>query len=1161
MKYPTKEYIEDSMKKYFSYIKQKVYEAYNIAKEARKKGLDPSYEVEIIPAADVASRIEGLLGPPGIAKRINTLLKSMSREEVAYKVAVEIVSGSLGHFSTEEAIDKALRVALAILTEGITAGPLEGIAQVKIKENFDGTRYLAVYYSGPIRAAGGTEAAQTVVVADCIRRVLGLEKYKPTPDEVNRYIEEIELYERRVTHLQYSSSKEEIEFAVRHIPVEITGEPTDPVEVSGYRNLPRVETNRLRGGAILVLNDGIIGRAHKLQKIVKELKITGWDWLDELLKLRKEGNNNKKEDKNMTNISPDYKYLSDVIAGRPVFSYPMRVGGFRLRYGRSRNTGLAAVGLNPVTMYVLDGFLAPGTHIRTERPGKGAIAMPVTTIEGPTVLLNDGSVVKINKLSELKEFLKKDLKVKKILYLGDILVGFGEFLENNHILLPSPYVEEWWVSDLERNFEKVPISKVPEIILEKIKCLLENPFYDDISFEEAFTISKLYQVPLHPKFLYYWNILQPDDIILLYDFLFLNRESLEKNNEIPFNSNIKTILEQAGVPHKLNNEKKKIIFDDEISKMLFTIFSLSLDKKQLDRNDIQSRSSIDILNKISPVRICSKGEFFIGARMGRPEKAKPRKMAPPVHGLFPVGSAGGKSRNIAETIKKEKIIIETYTRKCPVCGILIPFFKCPICGVDSIPIKYCSDCKIVANQDKCPKCGKSLKEYSKIEFNIKRIYEALERRGISINKSKMYVKGVKGLSNAKKIPEILDKAILRAKYNIFVFKDGTVRFDATDAPLTHFRPKEIGVSIEILKKLGYTHDIYGNPLTSEDQVLELKVQDIVISEYAGDYLLQVSKFIDELLEKVYGLSPYYNCQKKEDLIGHLIIGLAPHTSAGIIGRIIGFTKSQVTFAHPFWHAAKRRNCDGDEDSIILLLDGFLNFSRSFLPKKRGGTMDAPLVLTIFLDPFEVDDESWNLDVMKRYPYEFYQLTHKFVSPKEALKYIEIAEKRLGTPFQYGGFLFTHDTDQIDIGPDKTTYKRLKTMTEKVNAQLNLARKINAVDVCDVARKVVTSHFLPDIIGSLRSFLTQSFRCLNCNTKYRRVPLAGTCLKCGGKIALTVPKGSVTKYLSLAKKIAENYNLDTYLKERLLMIEKNIEALFKEPSEEETKALSLEDFFS
>ena len=43
-------------------------------------------------------------------------------------------------------------------------------------------------------------------------------------------------------------------------------------------------------------------------------------------------------------------------------------------------------------------------------------------------------------------------------------------------------------------------------------------------------------------------------------------------------------------------------------------------------------------------------------------------------------------------------------------------------------------------------------------------------------------------------------------------------------------------------------------------------------------------------------------------------------------------------------------CDGDEDCIMLLLDGLINFSRSFLPETRGGTMDAPLVLTSRIDP-------------------------------------------------------------------------------------------------------------------------------------------------------------------------------------------------------------------
>ena len=77
----------------------------------------------------------------------------------------------------------------------------------------------------------------------------------------------------------------------------------------------------------------------------------------------------------------------------------------------------------------------------------------------------------------------------------------------------------------------------------------------------------------------------------------------------------------------------------------------------------------------------------------------------------------------------------------------------------------------------------------------------------------------------------------------------------------------------------------------------------------------------------------------------LVIGLAPHTSVGIVGRIIGYTETHVCFGTPNWHSAKRRDADGDADSIMLLMDSLLNFSRQFLSDRIGGLMDAPLTCT------------------------------------------------------------------------------------------------------------------------------------------------------------------------------------------------------------------------
>src|SRR2546428_11794066 len=81
--------------------------------------------------------------------------------------------------SKEKAVDRAVRVGLAILTEGILVAPLEGLAGVKIKRNRDGTSYVDLSYAGPIRSAGGTGQALSVLIADIVRRGLGPGRYIP----------------------------------------------------------------------------------------------------------------------------------------------------------------------------------------------------------------------------------------------------------------------------------------------------------------------------------------------------------------------------------------------------------------------------------------------------------------------------------------------------------------------------------------------------------------------------------------------------------------------------------------------------------------------------------------------------------------------------------------------------------------------------------------------------------------------------------------------------------------------------------------------------------------------------------------------------------------------------------------------------------------------
>ncbi|MHA1636727.1 MAG: DNA polymerase II large subunit [Candidatus Thorarchaeota archaeon] len=1154
---------------YFKTLTEELERIYVVAEVARSKGYDPSEKVEIPPAHDVAARVEATLdGPVGVAKRIRELQEDLSREDVAFAIAKEIALGELGGITDrEKAADKAVRVALAILTESITAAPLEGISKVRIRGS-GSEQYLALYLAGPIRAAGGTEAAVTVLVADYVRQVLELPALVSTEEEVERALEEVELYARSV-HLQYSVTPELVRFAASNLPIMLTGDPTESFEVSAGRDLGRIETNRVRGGSVLVLNDGVVGRAAKLAKIVHRVNIPGWEWLDEIAEKTSKAKSSETEDTADKKLEPKSDYLADVIGGRPVFSHPSRIGGFRLRYGRSRNTGLAGVGVHPATMLLVNGFLAPGTHIRTERPGKGSIVAPVDTIEGPIVRLKDGTVRQIHTYSDAKSV---EDDVEHILYLGDILVGLGEFLENNHPLVPSGYCEEWWSHDLEQACSQISKKEMTKLLdgsdisPEELNAYIETPLTKIPSPTQSIILAQRFKIPLHPRYLYRWLASSTKDVISLRNWI-LEKHKIEKTSEgrfiiLPKSIKKQAILEKIGIPHKPHKSKTICLLDDAS-----TIFA-QLGKKDIKANQ---KNALEMLNSVAAVELRDKAGFNIGARMGRPEKAEERKMRPPVQVLFPVGRKLGSERRVERVASSVQYIatldlfdnepedtfdepimsgleLDLVTRSCPKCANETFESRCPKCGTHTEVKFWCAqeDCGLNVDEvtGMCPR-GHDInlvRATKKVPVDIQKL---LDRIKDEINEPQTYdLRGVLGLTSELKIPEYLGKGILRAKHDVYCYRDGTARFDATDAPLTHFTPNEVGVPFWRIRELGYLTDYQGEELTSDDQILELKVQDIIVPERCADFLVRVGQFVDDCLEQIYGIDRYYHFKAASDVLGQLVIGLAPHTSAGIVGRVVGFTTASVCYAHPYWHAAKRRNCDGDEDALILILDALINFSRAYLPKGRGGFMDAPLVLSVILNPLEVDDESHNVEVCARYPAQFYQMVSEAQHPKIVEHLVDILHSRLNTEAQYEGFGFTHGTTSIDAGPKNSMYKILDSMVEKLEAQLKLAQTIEAVDAQDVAERVISHHFLRDIRGNLRAYSTQKIQCLKCHTVYRRIPLSGKCEKCGNmKLSLTVRQKNISKYLEITEKMIDTHDLGTYLRQRLQLINTSLNSLF------------------
>lgn len=1137
---------------YFDNLKLEVEKCYEIAGRARAKGLDPVNKVEVPQASSLAEKVVGLISAiypqvqnREIVDRILDLEKEYGSLDpaVSLTIAEEIAREKFCKFENQlEAMEVGVRIALAYMTLGVVSSPIEGFVSLKLKKTSNGKDYFAPYYSGPIRSAGGTESAFSLVIIDYLRETFGFDRYDPTEDEVKRGIHEAYHYHERVTNLQYLPLESELEYLMKNVPVQITGDPSEDKEVYNYKDLPRIETNFVRSGFCLVIAEGLAQKAPKILKRILKLKekgfkLSGWDWFEDFVEFQHKLKEGKAGAKGGGAV-----YIKDIVAGRPVFAHPSRSGSFRLRYGRGRNTGYSALAFNPATMAITDDFISVGTQLKIEKPTKGCTAAACDTIAGPIVKLNDGSVVCLNNYDEAKLV---QGKVLEIIYLGDMLVPYGDFANRNHVLDKAGFVEQYWL----------------EMVLSKEEKIEGTSLFVD--FRKALEISEKLGVPLHPEYIYFWNQIDFEQFKSLINWiskgeltegkLILNYSKLQRDDL----KVSKRALELIGCEHVVSLENV-VLSEKDASALLFNLgFEDGKDLKSYFANLSESIKDGEVLEKVNELckfEIKDKAGTFIGARMGRPEKAKLRKLIGSPHVLFPVGSEGGRLRSVIEASNFGVVGSDFPNFICDECKNETVYPSCEKCGKPCRKIYFCYKCNKHSNEACKEHDNKSTHSYRKID--MKYYFDTAKKLvGLRIDDLPVVIKGVRGTTSTDHSCENLAKGLLRAKYNLNVNKDGTVRYDISEMPLTHFKPLEIGTNVEKLISLGYVNDIYGNKLERDNQILEIFPHDVVLpacpdspDEMSDVVFHNICNFVDDELDKLYGLERFFKLNKKEDIVGSLLGCIAPHNCAAVVGRVIGFSKVQALLASPYMHAAMRRDCDGDEAAVMLLMDLLLNFSKKFLPSHRGGTQDAPLVLNTRMRAGEVDDMIFDVDVTDTIPLRLYEAAEEGKSPYEIK--MERVVNRLGGEHEFDGLAFSYDTSNLNDAPLCSSYKTLPTMADKVAAQMKLCSKIRAVDTSDVARLIIERHFIRDIRGNLRKFSQQVFRCVGCNEKFRRPPLVGKCTSCGGKIIFTISEGSIIKYMQAALDLARTYKVSPYLLENLEIVEKDIHSIFGKEKEKQ-----------
>ena len=116
------------------------------------------------------------------------------------------------------------------------------------------------------------------------------------------------------------------------------------------------------------------------------------------------------------------------------------------------------------------------------------------------------------------------------------------------------------------------------------------------------------------------------------------------------------------------------------------------------------------------------------------------------------------------------------------------------------------------------------------------------------------------------------------------------------------------------------------------------------------------------------------------------------------------------------------------------------------------------------------------------------------------------------------------------------------MLDKFDMQIRNADLIQCIDTDEIVSNVITTHLVPDIMGNLRAYARQGFRCTSCGRSFRRMPLLRHCV-CGNNLIQTITRPSVEKYLRLAKRLVEKYKVSNYLKGRVYSLADEIDLVF------------------
>ncbi len=752
---------------------------------------------------------------------------------------------------------------------------------------------------------------------------------------------------------------------------------------------------------------------------------------------------------------------------------PLLIQNFHLKIDRTPNTGIGTIGIHPVVFELLDRRITCGVQVLVN--DKRYTLTSTSLAKPPLAKLRSKSIVQLKDTDTLKQVKHQ---IEYLTSWGEAIFSPEDFPQENQ---NSLYTRLKWMEDLSNKI--TDRTTETGIYPDELKnfSLFANNLYIEPTAEQTTHASELLGIPLHPSFHYGLGFLSSQEILALQTNSSV--DSLNVKIEISSNKLTDQIVEKLLIPTTFDPSRNVYIVEGDPAK----IFNFILQRCKI--NDFH------VISNICPRSIVPIQLHIIN------QETNQQNTQPQAHVIFPVGSYVQNNDIISSYSLPFRMPI--CKRLCNVCSFVSPYKICPICDSETTQLYYCQTCKTSSTSPTCNKCNSSCVSYDNNYVDIEKIIDhAVKKVGI---RPYAPLRGITQATGPFKEVERIEKGILRQKHNLNVFKDGSVRFTITNAPLTTFTPKLVNASVGRLKELGYLTDINNKELRSEEQIIYLKPQDVILSFKAADHLRRVCDFLDEELSSLYSVTPFYNIKDQSDLIGHLIVSINENNDFALVGRIIGFTESPLCLAHPVWHLSKQSRCSGVADQITMLLDALLNFSSHyFSPLNSKGTISS---IQPILDPEE-----------------YFQFTNNIAITSSSIRSRTIRLKTEDYIFK----MYSSSQHLPTIcSQNHSSYYDLSHL-DQIKLQIQINEYSSTPN--EILDNTIKTTVIPTILYTISRYTKQQFKCKNCNKVYRRQTYSGTCIVCGKQLQPTVTLQETEILSNYISNITENIMINQATKE-------------------------------